>query len=206
MNVIGNAIDELYRYFEILNKDYYESKLPDPVITIQKARANNLGHFTLGKVWKKRDEENNDDTAKYEININPVNLNRPVEEIIGTVQHEMIHYANKISDINDCNGQIHNKKFKELAENVGLICEKTKKYGWGITSLSEPFKTYIEDRIEPKAEVFDYFRCEDKKRESKPREKKTFKYICPKCGMDVKAKLDAKVKCGKCDVFMVIEE
>ena len=133
-------------------------------------------------------------------------MNRPTEEIVGTIQHEMVHYANRLSEIKDCNGQVHNKKFKELAENVGLFCEKTKKYGYGITSLTEPFRTYIEEYITPKDEVFDYFRCEEKKRETKPREKKTFKYTCPKCGMDVKAKPDVKVKCGECDVFMNMEE
>ena len=49
LNIIGEALDELYRVFNILNHDYYENKLPEPVITIQKARPNNLGHFTLGK-------------------------------------------------------------------------------------------------------------------------------------------------------------
>lgn len=205
LNIIGKVIDELYRYFEILNKDYYEGKLPDPVITIQKSRQNNLGHFTLGKVWKNREEADNEELAKYEININPVNLNRPVEEIVGTVHHEMVHYANKISEINDCNGQVHNKKFKELAESVGLICEKSKKYGWGITELSDTFREYINESIKPDSSAFDYFRSVEKK-ESKPREKKTFKYICPQCGIDVKGKPYVEIKCGKCDVLMEMEE
>lgn len=205
MNIIGLAIDELYRYFEILNRDYFESKLPDPVITIQKTRPNNLGHFTLGKVWKNKNEESNEELSKYEININPINLNRSVEEIIGTVQHEMVHYANKLSEIKDCNGQIHNKKFKVLAESVGLICEKSKKYGWGFTELSNSFKEYIAEKINPKSEVFDYFRSVELKA-SKTREKKTFKYVCPHCGLDIKAKPDVEVKCVKCDVLMEMED
>lgn len=71
MNIIGEALTELYRIFNILNERFYENKLPEPVLTIQKQRANNLGHFTLSQVWK---NENTEDT-KYEININPVKLN-----------------------------------------------------------------------------------------------------------------------------------
>lgn len=44
------------------------------------------------------------------------------------------------------------------------------------------------------------------KKESKPREKKTFKYICPQCGIDVKGKPDVEIKCAKCDVLMEKEE
>lgn len=205
MNIIGKAIDELYRYFQILNEKYYDGKLSEPVITIQKEKSNNLGHFTLDKVWRNRNEVENDELSRYEININPVNLNRPAEEIIGTLNHEMVHYANKASDIKDCNGQVHNKKFKELAERVGLICEKSKKYGWGFTTLSDEFRKYIEETIKPDAKVFEYFRNVEVK-ESKPREKKTFKYICPECKLEVKAKKDKNIKCADCNVLLEIEE
>lgn len=52
MNVIGIALDELYRIFNILNKDKFDENLPEPVITIQKTKGITLGHFTVDKVWK----------------------------------------------------------------------------------------------------------------------------------------------------------
>ena len=52
MNVIGIALDELYRIFNILNKDKFDENLPEPVITIQKTKGTTLGHFTVDKVWK----------------------------------------------------------------------------------------------------------------------------------------------------------
>ena len=202
MNIIGEALTELYRIFNILNERFYENKLPEPVLTIQKQRANNLGHFTLSQVWK---NENTEDT-KYEININPVNLNRPVEEIVGTLRHEMVHFANKISDIRDCNGQVHNKKFKELAENVGLICEKSKSYGYGFTALSDKLKEYITEEIKPNESVFEYFREGEPPKENKPREKKIFKYVCPSCNMVVKAKKDNNIYCGDCGIMLEMED
>lgn len=75
----------------------------------------------------------------------------------------------------------------------------------GITELSDTFREYISESIKPDSSVFDYFRSVEKK-ESKPREKKTFKYTCPNCGIDVKGKPDVDIKCGKCDVSMEMEE
>jgi predicted SprT family Zn-dependent metalloprotease len=204
MNVIGEAIDELYRYFSILNKEYYDSKLPDPVITIQKTRPNNLGHFTLDKVWKEKNDTDNDELAKYEININPLNLNRTAQEIITTVHHEMVHYANRYIDVKDCNGQIHNKKFKAMAESVGLICEKGK-YGWGTTYPDDSLIKFINETIRPNEDVFRYFRSYVVK-EKKTREKKTFKYICPGCELVAKAERDKKIKCGTCEIDLVMED
>ena len=51
-NYIGIALEELYRIFDILNKEYFSEKLSFPMITIQKTkRSGNLGWFTLDKVW-----------------------------------------------------------------------------------------------------------------------------------------------------------
>lgn len=206
MNIVGKALDELYRCFEIMNRDYFEGKLAEPVITIQKTRPNNLGHFTLDKVWKNRNEAEEGDSGKYEININPLNLNRPSENIITTLIHEMVHYDNKVKNIKDCSGQVHNKKFKTSAERVGLICEKSKTYGWGFTEPSEDFKKYIAKQIIPIDQVFEYFRSGGVLKEKKPREKKTFKYTCPSCGLVVKAERDKHIECGDCKVEVQMEE
>ena len=54
MNVIGIALDELYRIFSVLNHDKFDDALPEPVITIQKTKGRTLGHFTLDKVWRNK--------------------------------------------------------------------------------------------------------------------------------------------------------
>lgn len=203
---MGEALEELYRIFNILDHDYYENKLPEPTITIQNIRPNNPGYFTQGNVRKKKDDEAEDSLERYEINLNPSILNQSAEQIICTLQHEMVHYANTINGIKDCNGQVHSKKFKELAEKVGLKCEKSKKYGWGTTECSEPFKTFITDKIKPDESVFKYFRIGGIEIEKKPREKKTFKYVCPECGLIVKAGPDKNIMCEDCNKTFEMEE
>ena len=56
MNIIGLALDELYQIFNIMNKDIFDNFLPEPVITLQTTKGRTLGHFTLDKVW--RDKNN----------------------------------------------------------------------------------------------------------------------------------------------------
>jgi hypothetical protein len=201
-NFIGKALDELYRIFDILNKNYYENKLPYPMITIQKTkRSGNLGWFTLDKVWKNQITED----RRYEINICAEYLNGEIYQIVDTLQHETVHYANKMSDIKDCNGQVHNKKFRNLAEQVGLIVEKSKKYGYGHTSCSDEFKVFIDEEIKPDMKAFEYFRNVPPKEKKVASEKKTFKYICPVCNAEVKAKKDKNIVCGECECQFEME-
>ena len=216
MNVIGIALEELYRIFSILNHDKFNDILPEPVITIQKTKGFALGHFTLDKVWRNKQnvEENDitmsneDETAYYEINIDPRWFcNRSAVEIVETLIHEMCHYYNKLSDIKDCNGNIHNKKFKSLAESVGLIVKKGKSVGYGYTSLSDELKEYVKEIIKPNEQSFEYFRDSViKGGTNKPKTKKLFKYTCPDCGQIVKGKKDIIVKCGLCNVEMEMED
>jgi hypothetical protein len=201
-NFIGIALDELYRIFDILNKQYFSNKLPYPMITIQKTkRSGNLGWFSLDKVWANKNTED----RKHEINICAEYLNGEAYDIVDTLQHETVHYANKMLDIKDCNGQVHNKKFKNLAEQVGLIVEKSKKYGYGHTGCSDEFKEFIDETIKPNMNCFAYFRNVPPNEKKVTSEKKTFKYICPICGAEVKAKKDKNIVCGECETQFKME-
>ena len=209
MNVIGNALEELYRIFDILNDDKFDGALPEPVITIYKTRGRTLGHFTCEKTWRDKNDVDNEETSYYEINIDPRWFcNRTPEEVVETLLHEMCHYANKIDGVKDCNGNIHNKKFKKLAERVGLIVEKGKSVGWGYTSLSDELMEYIKEEINPDETAFEYFRAGAKKPDDtkKPRKKNMFAYTCPDCGQTVKGKRDITVKCGVCENIMDMED
>lgn len=203
MNIVGIALDELYRIFGLLNATYFDGRLPEPAITIQRAkRPGNLGWFSTDKIWVNKADEKD---MRHEINISAEHLAGDIYDIVDTLQHEMVHYSNRVSDIKDCNGNIHNKRFKVLAEQVGLICEKSKKYGWGTTRPSEGFRAYIDAEIHPEMEAFTYFR--NTALVAKPlAEKKVFKYTCPTCDLVVHAKADKRIICGACDTELEMEE
>ena len=210
MNVIGNAIEELYRIFHILNYDKFGNSLPEPVITIQKTKGNVLGHFTKDRVWIDKNHVEDEQTSYYEINVDPRWFcDRTSQEVVETLLHEMCHYKNRVDNINDCNGNNHNKKFKRLAESVGLLVERGKSVGYGYTSLSDDLKAYIDKYVKPDDKAFEYFRSThvigDRDSGSKVRKKSIFTYTCPDCGQVAKAKRDVVIKCGFCNVQMEIE-
>lgn len=209
MNVIGMALEELYRIFNILNSDKFDGELSEPVITIQKTRGSTLGHFTLNRVWVDKNNEEDEETSYYEINIDPRWFNsRTPADVAETLLHEMCHYYNKMNDIKDCSGNVHNKKFKKSAENVGLVVERGKSVGWGYTSMSDELKAYMDEVVKPNDKAFEYFRSAPVKSSGGggTRKKNMFKYTCPECGAEVKGKRDMTIKCGICDVVMDIED
>ena len=169
MNVVGMALDELYRIFDILNRDKFNGSLSEPVITIQKTKGTTLGYFTVDKVWKnKGDSDKNDglaaedkeENAFYEINVDPRWFcTRTAADVTETLLHEMVHYFNKVNDVKDCSGNVHNKKFKAAAESVGLVVERGKSVGWGYTSMTDELKEYIDTEVKPNDSAFEYFRA-----------------------------------------------
>lgn len=209
MNVIGAALEELYRIFGILNRDKFNGELTEPVITIQKTRGRTLGHFTLDRTWRDKNNEESEETSYYEINVDPRWFNsRTPADVAETLLHEMCHYHNKVNGIKDCSGNVHNKKFKSSAEKVGLIVEKGKGVGFGYTSMSEALKAYMDEAVKPSEVAFEYFRTAPLKLSGagSERKKNVFKYTCPDCGQEVKGKRDIVVKCGRCDVIMNMED
>lgn len=132
MNTIGDIITCLHDSFDYFNQEL-DSKLPQPYFTLipNRGKTAYLGWFFRGK-WKEGKANKN------EINICPDTLKRPLEDVLETVLHEMVHYANYVKNIQDCNAnQYHNKHFKTRAESFGLIVEKVRNRGYAKTSLNE---------------------------------------------------------------------
>lgn len=104
----------------------------------------------------------------------------------------------------------HNKEFKSVAENIGLIVEEDEKYGWAITTLTEQHYKLISN-IEYDKSIFN-LECivkpsEDK--EKKPKEKKPkYKHYCPN-GHNKPFSLSEQqlhLKCSLCNADLLIEE
>ena len=204
--------------FNILNKVYYNNELPPIVITLQSSPRTN-GHFTLGKVW--RAEENH----LNEINISVEHLDRPIENIIATLQHEMVHYYCQLHGISDVSqgGRYHNKNFKAEAEKRGLMISYQQYIGYSVTAPSEDFIQVLnENGIEKPLDINrdgDRFLglggmngidgtdgtsgIEPKK--IKPKSS-TRKYKCLCCDNSFRATKDLNVMCMDCNVqFIKVE-
>lgn len=196
-------IEKLENVFSILNEHFYGNELEKPVITVSPdGKKKSLGWVTTWKAWKPGKEEAAE-IGYYELNVSAEFLTRPFYEVVETMMHEMVHLWNikhKIKDTNQ-NGSYHNKKYKEGAEAHGLQVEKSAKYGWSMTSLTENSLEYVKETFEDAAlPLYRYQPEKAKKVKSNVR-----KYVCPCCGDSVRATKEVFIVCGSCDTAMIEE-
>lgn len=210
---------ELHKAFRLFNERFFENSLPIPAITIQSSSHNKLsmGWCTVHKVWGDKEGK----TKMYEINISAEYLDLNFYETMDTLMHEMVHLYNLTNNIQDCsrNGTYHNKHFKERAIKSGFMYESDKpdkKYGWSYAKLSPETKQII-GQMDINQEVFTigrkgsrFFEAVENgeepsiKEEEGEKKKKSFKWICPSCGIIVRStKKDLFIKCGDCNQRLI---
>ena len=101
----------LNKVFDLLNEEFFESELSRPTITIQ-STPKAYGHFSLREdTWVSKIG------GTHEINIGAGTLSRPIEEVVATLLHEMVHYYNYVKGVQDCSrgNTYHNRKFRDAA-------------------------------------------------------------------------------------------
>ena len=201
----------LNKIFDLLNEAYFDNELLRPTITIQSTpRA--YGHFSL-----RTDTWVSAIGNSHEINIGAGTLARPIEEVVATLLHEMIHYYNFVNGIQDCSrgNTYHNKHFRDEAEARGLHVERSDKYGWSHTEPTEELLDFVIDNqltdiLINRNEASFYGGVSGGRgangTEGTQTPRKTSssrKYICPCCGMSVRATRTVRIKCIDCDEEMI---
>lgn len=195
MSSLQVIIGKFEKLFSKFNEQFYEGQLQTPVITVSPDTTKGAyGWCTSWKAWK----EGDDSEGYYEINMCAEHLNRPFEEICGTLLHEMVHLWNLQIGVQDTSrgGTYHNKKFKEAAEKHGLIIEQHPKYGWTITKLNEEAAAFIKDMDE---EGFKLYRSKTEHMKKSGGGSSSRKYVCPMCGCIIRATKEVHVLCVDCD-------
>ena len=199
----------LNKIFDLLNEEFFENELSRPTITIQSTpRA--YGHFSLREdTWVSKLG------GTHEINIGAGTLSRPIEEVVSTLLHEMVHYYNYERGVQDCSrgNTYHNRKFREEAERRGLLVEHSEKYGWSHTSPSDLLLDFVLENdlsdILINRNEFSGFQMGGTGTHSgtqiTPTAKKSSstKYICPCCGTSIRATKKVNIGCLDCGVPMI---
>ena len=206
--------------FSVLNQVYFNNELPPIVITLQSSPKSN-GHFTVGKVWRA------EETHLNEINISVEHLDRPIENIIATLQHEMVHYYCQLNNIADVSqyGRYHNKHFKAEAEKRGLIITYEKYIGYSRTYPSQDFVEVLNaNGIEKPLDINrdgevrfiglggdNNTNGTDNTNGTEPKPTKpkcsTRKYMCPSCKNSFRATKEINVLCMDCnEQFIKVEK
>ena len=183
---------ELTRIYDRFNHRYWNDELPEVIITFTATRQA-LGHMTSWHAWRSEDG-----SGKYELNVSAYTIDRSPEEICETILHEQCHLYNIIHNVIDCTnkGRYHNKHFKYVAEDHGLIVKRDPSYGWNNTSLDDKAKAYVSKL---KVKKFEYHR----ERPRKTRSSYT-KITCVGCGKtSVYASRTVSVLCGLCGSMLL---
>jgi len=211
LTTYNRAAAYLNMIFDLLNARYFEGALSRPIITIQ-STPKAYGHYTLYDAWSV-----DGDKGMREINIGAGTLSRPIENVVATLLHEMVHYHNDQSGVKDCSrgNTYHNRKFKDAAEACDLLVEHHDTYGWSITAPSDALVEFClendlreirlcrNDIVIPRvsgtgthAGTFTFGGGNKKS--------STRKYVCPCCGMSVRATKAVNIACLDCNEQLVV--
>lgn len=194
---ISEAVKFLETAFDALNDKFFAAKLARPMITIQ-STPKAYGHFTTYDAWVGSE-------ARKEINIGAETLNRPIENVVATLVHEMVHYHCLVNEIKDTSrgGTYHNKRFKTEAESHGLTITHDPKIGWSVTQPDEALLAFTKAK---KWDEIKFARNTPKNIGATAKKSSTRKYTCPCCGQSIRATKSVNIICGDCMVKMETEE
>ena len=198
------TIECLGKLYDFCNENFFAKQLMRPVITVQRDERNkSYGWWSVGKVWKADAE----DEGEHELNMTAQQLSRPIHEIAATMLHEMCHQYASINNMQDTSrgGNYHNKLFRRIAETHGLIVKQLPTIGWSDTSLTDASKALIDRFIAETPSFRVIYRLPIFKGQTL-RSSSTRKYVCPVCGMSVRATKEVRIMCLDCSAAMSVEE
>ena len=210
---VSGALEKLYRQ---LNSRFYSDELEIPIITIQ-ASSRSYAHVSVDKIWTVDGQE-----ARRELNISATYLSRPIEEICASLLHEMAHIYAMQAGIKDTsrNGSYHNKRFRQIAEDHGIIVGYDERIGWSPTSPSDELIEWlcdidIEDIRINRGNIEELARitgtggaapapAEPPKVTTTGRRGNSIRWICPDCGAIVRSTKQVNILCGDCNTPFVM--
>ncbi len=199
----------LNKIFDLLNAEFFENALSRPTITIQ-STPKAYGHFTT-----REDTWVSTIGSTHEINIGAGTLARPIENVVATLLHEMIHYYNHVNGVQDCSrgGTYHNKQFKAAAEARGLLVTKSEKYGYAHTEPADRLLNFVlenglTDILITRNELFSFTvppTTAGTNVGTAVKKSSTRKYVCPCCGTGIRATKEVRILCMDCGEQMILE-
>jgi hypothetical protein len=110
---------------------------------VERGRLVKLGHWWGGR-WIA------DGDVRGEVLLAGEALHLPPEAVFEVLLHEATHGLNASRGVKDSSrgGRYHNARFKATAEELGLVAEPMRPYGWASTSIGPAVREHYEPEID----------------------------------------------------------
>ena len=212
MAITQEIYTDLQKAYDFFNEKLFGNELPEAVITLSGEARKAYGYFRHQCFHDetKNAEGNTPDAAPTwdEIALNPFQMRgRTNEETLSTLVHEMVHlwqhHFGKPKKVH------HDKQWAFKMEELGLMPSSTGAEGGKRTGMR--VSHYIIDgglysEVVKDVPVTVDFSAFKMTLSGKTGKKYYFKYECPECEATARAKKDANLICGSCNVKMEKEE
>lgn len=215
LNNVQRVQQYLKKIFRLLNEQIFDGELEDVQVVLSNS-SRCYGYYTLnGATWV--GQASGEVFNQHEIGISAQFLaTRDVCEVVQTLCHECCHHLAFLKGIQDVSrsGYWHNKRFKEIAEQHGLIVEQHPKVGYGVTSCGERLLQFCIDNDLQEFQLnrsSDYYVAVGGSSSPSPggstatttRRSNSYKLLCPCCGCTVRAtRLGVRLMCISCNEEM----
>ena len=144
----------------------------------------------------------NDDEA-HEISLNPELLKRPLDDVMSTLVHEMVHLWQQEYGT-PSRGGYHNREWGDKMRQIGLVPSNTGQPGG--RSLGQQMTHYIaeagpfEDAYNemPESCKLPWVSGKHVAAKKAPKTESKFKYTCPECGQNAWGKPGLLILCATC--------
>jgi hypothetical protein len=189
----------------------HHPEVPDVVLTLgsgtlgKRGGETTLGHFAAGR-WQlaATGEKGDQDAGLHELFVSGEGLRRGAADVLGTLLHEAAHGLAAARSIGDTSrqGRYHNKKFKALGEELGLVITEVDKIGWSGTALGPDAEQRYADALAGLTAAMTAFRRAEVTGlpgKSKSKNLLVAECLCPRKIRVARATLDAApITCGGC--------
>ena len=171
--VLNDLAWELYWWVDFFNIAFFKDQLvPIPVISFERTKVTNLGHYVIGR---------NAFGVRENINLNIRYLNRPMWETLVTLLHEMVHSWQTIYGTPSDNWY-HNLEFQSKMQSFGIAVDKR---GCRL-GIADPFMHRLRQHCIPFNLKYNADGMIVLPPKEKPKGKsKLMKWLCP-CGQNVR--------------------
>lgn len=180
------AATELERVWQSIR--VHHKDLPRAVIVI--ASGVELTHVARWGHWAAGRWQVEDGAHVGEVLLAGERFESGAVDVLSTLLHEAAHALAFVRDIKDTSrqGRYHNKRYKALAESVGLVCTQGN-HGWHVTELAAGTQLLYSDELAALASICGLGHRRDLRRRA-----------TPKTGDDEEEDPEEKAKAGRVSV------